>query len=70
MGEEWGPSALWTGSGLNRPPSETGTRVHTVTLNAASVLPCGINLNGDEIDDDKTDAFGPVVVEMEKGSRG
>ena len=51
MGEEWGPSTLWTGSGLDRPPSETGTRVHTVILNAASVLPCGINLNGDEIDD-------------------
>ena len=61
VGEEWGPSALRTGSGLNRPPSETGTRVNTVTLNAASVLPCGINLNGDEIDDDKTDAFGPFL---------
>ena len=61
VGEEWGPSALWMGSGLNRPPSETGTRVHTVTLNAASVVPCGINLNGDEIDDDKTDAFGPFL---------
>ena len=61
VGEEWGPSALWTGSGLDRPPSETRTRVHTVTLNAASVLPCGINLNGDEIDGDKTDAFGPFL---------
>ena len=35
--------------------------MNTVTLNAASVLPCGINLNGDEIDDDKTDAFGPFL---------
>ena len=61
MGEEWGPSALWTGSGLDRPPSETGTKVHTVTLNTASVVPCEINLNGDEIDDDKTDAFGPFL---------
>ena len=34
VGEEWGPSTLWTGSRLNRPPSETGTRVNTVTLNA------------------------------------
>ena len=25
------------------------------------MLPCGINLNGDEIDDDKTDAFGPFL---------
>ena len=61
VGEEWGLSALRTGSGLDRPPSETGTRVHTVILNVASVLPCAINLNGDEIDDDKMDAFGPFL---------
>ena len=61
VGEEWGPSAPWMGSGLDHPPSETRTRVNTVTLNAASVVPCGINLNGDEIDDAKTDAFGPFL---------
>ena len=38
--------------------------MNTVTLNAASVVPCGINLNGDEIDDDRTDAFGPFLSEL------
>ena len=30
VGEEWGQSALWTGSGLNHPPSETGTHLGTL----------------------------------------
>ena len=35
--------------------------MNTVTLDAASVLSCGINLNGDKIHDDKTNAFGPFL---------
>ena len=39
----------------------SGTKGPATILNTASVLPSGINLCGDEIDDEKTDAFGPLL---------
>ena len=60
-GEEWSPSLDVTGSGSGQTPPATGTKGPATILNTASVLPSGINLCGDEIDDDKTDAFGPFL---------
>ena len=61
MENEGSPSLDVTGSGLGQAPPATGTNGPTPPLNTASVMPSGINLCGDEIDDEKTDAFGPFL---------
>ena len=61
MENEGSPSLDVTGSGLGQAPLATRTNGPTSSLNTASVLPSGINLCGDEIDDEKTDAFGPLL---------
>ena len=60
--EDRGPSIVdETGSGFFLPPSVAGTTEPSVSFNTASVMPGGIKLAGDEIDDVKADAFGPLL---------
>ena len=60
--KERGPSVFdETGSGIYLPPSESGTTETSVSFNTASVMPSGIKLAGYEIDDVRTDAFGPFL---------
>ena len=60
--KDGGPSYYGeAGSGTVLPPLGTGIADNSVLLNTASVKPGGIKLSGDEIDDVKTDAFGPFL---------
>ena len=57
-----GPSIVdETGSGFFLPPLDAGVTEPSVLFNTASDMPGGIKLAGDEIDDVKTDAFGPFL---------